>query len=418
MGTLLFVVATDEDQEGGWSACRVLSAGRLSASTIECMDLPTDIITSGASEVVSASTKAHGHSYGGLRHAHAGEDAPVALGAWRGPRREEREEAESSILAPGATRAVGSGKRLVFEEPDARRTCFERDLDRIKYSHPFRRLVGKCQVFLAPDDVHIRSRMTHAIEVAQVSLSIANAVGLNPALCEAIALGHDCGHGPGGHASEDAFASYVEGGFDHAKWGADVMLAPLNLCEETLDGIRQHSWRLAPAKTPEGLATSWADRLAYLTHDADDAIRQGIITPADLPSDVREIFGLRQSEQIRNMITIIVGAIERTGQIGMPEEAARALDSFRSFNYERIYLRSEAIEQNNKVIAMLSALVEFYAKEPWHIPAVHNGEFECANYTESLAVSVKYVSGMTDRFAVTQAQRHLSWREDLTPRSV
>ena len=169
---------------------------------------------------------------------------------------------------PGA-RAPAAAQRE--EEPDPWRTCFERDRDRILHAAAFRRLAGKTQVFVFPDD-HQRTRLTHALEVAQVARGVAPALGLNVALTEAIALGHDCGHGPGGHASEDALSPYVAEGYDHAVWGADVVLAPLNLCAETLDGVRNHSWsRPAPA-TPEGEVVVWADRIAYVCHDFEDAV--------------------------------------------------------------------------------------------------------------------------------------------------
>ncbi|HSZ37967.1 MAG TPA: HD domain-containing protein, partial [Acidimicrobiales bacterium] len=155
--------------------------------------------------------------------------------------RGEREELEASLLAPGATYAAGAGERPRPEEPDDWRTCFERDRDRILHATAFRRLAGKTQVFVFPQD-HQRTRLTHALEVAQVASAIARALRLNVALTEAIALGHDCGHGPGGHASEDALDPYVAGGFDHAPWGARVSLAPLNLCAQTVDGIANHSW--------------------------------------------------------------------------------------------------------------------------------------------------------------------------------
>ena len=188
--------------------------------------------------------------------------------------------------SPSATRAVGAGDRPAAEEPDEWRTCFERDRDRILHAAAFRRLAGKTQVFVFPDD-HQRTRLTHALEVAQVATSVARALGLNVALTEAIALGHDCGHGPGGHASEDALSPYVDGGYDHAVWGADVTLAPLNLCAETLDGIRNHSWsRPAPA-TPEGEVVSWADRIAYVCHDFEDAVAAGIVAADMLPAGRR-----------------------------------------------------------------------------------------------------------------------------------
>jgi dGTPase len=374
----------------------------------------------GDSEAVRAALVAYGSSTDGIRQAHKDSVAIVAPGPWHGMDRERREAAQELILAPGATRAYGSGNRLISEEPDARRTCFERDLDRIKHSHAFRRLVGKCQVFLAPDDVHIRNRMTHAIEVAQVGLAIARATGLNETLVEAMALGHDCGHGPGGHASEDAFDPFVAGGYDHALWGADHTLVGLNLCAETLDGIRQHSWRLAAPSTPEGEVLSWADRCAYVAHDADDAIRSGIIVSGDLPSSVRELLGLRQSEQIRSFVTEIIATIEATGRVGMRAEMAAALDDYRKFNYERIYMRPASVEQNERVIKLLRALVEWYADRPHKIPGVVEGRLhvDAAASASAYFAAVSYVSGMTDRYAMTQARTLLGWHSESLPRGV
>ncbi len=159
-----------------------------------------------------------------VRHAHG--DSATKIGPVAPIGRTEREAREASDLAPGATRALGAGNRARAEEPDAFRTCFERDRDRILHAAAFRRLAGKTQVFVFPED-HQRTRLTHALEVAQVATAIARSLSLNVALVEAIALGHDCGHGPGGHASEDALGPYLDGGFDHAVFGADVVLAPL-----------------------------------------------------------------------------------------------------------------------------------------------------------------------------------------------
>src|SRR3989441_491146 len=199
--------------------------------------------------------------------------------------REAREAQEGGLLTPGGTRSVGGGRRAVEEAPDPVRTCFERDRDRVLHSTAFRRLAGKTQVFIFPDD-HQRTRLTHALEVAQVATAVARACRLNVALTEAIALGHDCGHGPGGHPSEDALSPYVPGGYDHAVWGADVALAPLNLCQETLDGVRNHSWSRPAPGTPEGEVVSWADRIAYVCHDWEDAVAAGIVAPSMLPESV------------------------------------------------------------------------------------------------------------------------------------
>src|SRR5688500_9055704 len=161
--------------------------------------------------------------------------------------REEREAELASALAPGATRPIGAGQRARAEEPDPYRLCFERDLDRIKHSRPWRRLAGKCQVFIAPEDDHLRTRLTHAVEVAQVATGIARAANLCVSLTEAIALAHDCGHGPAGHPPEDAFSPYLpRTGYDPAVYGAAVTLAELNLCTETLDGVRNPAWRRPP----------------------------------------------------------------------------------------------------------------------------------------------------------------------------
>src|SRR5258706_14968493 len=253
-------------------------------------------------------------------------------------RRETREAALDAILAPGATRPVGAGTRAREEEPDLYRLCFERDLDRIKHSHPWRRLAGKCQVFIAPEDDHLRTRLTHAVEVAQVATGIARVTGLCVALTEAIALAHDCGHGPAGHASEDAFSPYVPGGYDHAVYGADVTLAPLNLCAETLDGVRNHSWRRPAPSTAEGEVVAWSDRIAYVCHDFEDACRAGILSPEDLPLEVADVVGTRRSAQIGAFVLAVLDGIERTGRVSMTEPAAGALTAFRQFNFERIYM--------------------------------------------------------------------------------
>src|SRR5438309_5829223 len=287
--------------------------------------------------------------------------------------REQREEGEHSALAPGATRAVGAGNRARPEAPDAWRTCFERDLDRIQHSRPFRRLAGKCQVFIAPEDDHLRTRLTHAIEVAQVAVGIARPAGLNVALTAAAATAHDCGHGPAGHASEEALSPYVEGGYHHAVYGADVVLAPLNLCAETLDAVRNHSWNRPAPLTPEGEVVSWADRIAYVCHDFEDAVRAGIVTPGDLPEDVAAVVGREGPQQVGAFVHAVLDAIDRTGRVGMTEPAAAALATFRAFNFDRIYLRPAARRQAEKVVGLLSGLVDFFIDAPARMPPSATG---------------------------------------------
>jgi len=363
-----------------------------------------------------------GHAGTGVVTAHADSAARIGTGdpesdaaPTGGRHRVDREASDDAQLVAGATRAGGAGHRDRPEEADPWRTCFERDRDRILHAPSFRRLAGKTQVFVFPDD-HQRTRLTHALEVAQVAGSIARACRLNVALTEAIALGHDCGHGPGGHASEDALSPYVEGGFDHAPWGADVSLARLNLCRETLDGIRNHSWsRPAPA-TPEGEVVSWADRIAYVCHDFEDAVMSGVVTPAVLPEVVRQRCGERRSQQLGTFIDAMVGTVLHTGRIGMDAEHAEALAAFRACNYEHIYLRPSSVAQGEAVIEVLRALVEYYGDRPEQMEERGHPALNPAGTTEEpLRAAVSYVAGMTDRFAFDRAVDLLGWSPDKLP---
>ncbi len=349
--------------------------------------------------------------------AHSGVEALVGRSVQR---REARESALGAALAPGATRPVGAGTRARDEEPDPFRLCFERDLDRVKHSHPWRRLAGKCQVFIAPEDDHLRTRLTHAVEVAQVATGIARVSGLCVPLTEAIALAHDCGHGPAGHASEEAFSPYVRGGYDHAVYGADVTLAPLNLCAETLDGVRNHSWRRPPPSTPEGEVVAWADRIAYVCHDFEDAVRAGILTPSDLPESVVSVVGTRGSRQVGAFVHAVLEAIDSTGRVGMPEAEADALAAFRSFNFDRIYLRPAARRQAEKVVGLLRGLVDFFVDAPARLPPAATGMHNDvpAGSPEAAAIAVRYVSGMTDRYALGLGVELLGWRPEDLPRGV
>jgi dGTPase len=336
--------------------------------------------------------------------------------------REAREDGEALRFAPGATRSCGAGQRAVPEEPDPLRTCFERDRDRILHSSAFRRLAGKTQVFVFPRD-HQRTRLTHALEVAQVATAVARATGLNVALTEAIALGHDCGHGPGGHASEEAFAPFLADGYNHAVWGADVVLAPLNLCAETLDGVRHHSWSLPSPATPEGAVVSWADRCAYCAHDLEDAAGVGIVDLDDLPASVVEVAGRSRSAQLRCFVNALVDCITTSGEIGMRQPFAGALAELRAFNYERIYTRPSSIAQGRAVIAVLSALVDLFADHPEKLPTRPRPDHVPETVLDGgrgavLRRAIAYVSGMTDRFAFDAAVELLGWPPENLPRSV
>jgi dGTPase len=336
---------------------------------------------------------------------------PVSSAATPLVERGAREAAADASMAPGATRAEGAGRRLRPEAPDRFRTCFERDLDRIHHSRPFRRLAGKCQVFIAPDDDHLRTRLTHAIEVAQVATSIARGAGLNVALTAAAATAHDCGHGPAGHASEPALSPFCPGGYHHAVYGADVVLAPLNLCAETLDAVRNHSWNRPAPATPEGEVVAWADRIAYVCHDFEDAVAAGVVAAADLPPTVRDAVGSTRSGQLGTFIAAVLDTVAETRTVGMRPAEAEALDRFRAFNYERIYLRPEAVEQADRVVALLRSLTEWFIARP-----PDTGVEPCT--PAAVTAAVRHVSGMTDRYALTLAVEHLGWDRAVLPRGV
>ena len=355
-------------------------------------------------------TTMHGHEAGSIVQAHQDSGAEVGPGPAVG--RELREEREALLLRPGATLARGAGNRQRAEVPDEERTCFERDRDRIVHSTAFRRLAGKTQVVVYPSD-HQRTRLTHALEVAQVATSIARGIGVNVGLTEAIALGHDCGHGPGGHASEDAFDVYIHGGYDHGPWGADVVLTDLNLCRETLDGIRNHSWSRPAPQTVEGEIVSWADRIAYCAHDLEDAAHAGIVDLADLPDQIAEVCGRTRREQLSSFIRAIIRTVDDHDRVGMAAEPAAALAALRAFNYERIYTRPDSLAQSRAVVAVLTALVDFYLADPNRLPAGAADES-----SDPVHRAVSYVAGMTDRYAFATAVDLLGWDRDRLPQGI
>ncbi|MCU1495797.1 MAG: dGTP triphosphohydrolase [Acidimicrobiaceae bacterium] len=399
--------------------------GAITTEDILDVDAAGDVPGGGGSspEVLSeralvwASTMEARRGRGALRIAHSGGSAFIGAIEPRG--RAEREADEDRLLAPGATRAEGAGERLVVEDPDPLRTCFERDRDRILHSAAFRRLAGKTQVFVFPDD-HQRTRLTHALEVAQVATAVARALHLNVALTEAIALGHDCGHGPGGHASEDAFARYLPEGYDHAVWGADVVLARLNLTAPVLDGIRNHSWSRPAPSTPEGEVVSWSDRIAYCAHDLEDAVAAGLVSLDDVPREIAAVCGLTRSKQLRAFIGDVVSSSTEAGVVGMSEEMATALAGLRRFNYEHVYMRREAAEQGRAVQRLLTALVEHFSLRPDHLGSRPGevGERHEPGSIQAVRSAVGYVAGMTDRYACAAALRLLGWPPGDLPRGV
>ncbi len=366
--------------------------------------------------VQSARAKSWADTMGGFAGSHhivdAHQESKIRIFAQDDFDRPKREQSED-LLNGAAARSLGGGRRAHPEPADPYRGCFEKDRDRILHSPAFRRLAGKTQVFIFPKD-HQRTRLTHALEVSQVARAISKRLGLNQDLTEAIALGHDCGHGPGGHASEDALSIFLEGGYDHATIGANRILVPLNLCEETLDGVRNHSWSRPEPATAEGLVVSWADRIAYCAHDLEDAIGAGIVEVSEVPSNLREAIGVTRSSQLDFFINAMVSCARETGRIAMYQGAAEKLSELRSFNYHAIYLRPESLRQSMQVISVLRQLVEYLASKPdfsrqlLDLPQLHEDE----NLLEEIVI---YVGGMTDRYAFAMARELLGIENERIP---
>lgn len=318
--------------------------------------------------------------------------------------RQWREQQEEAGLARLATRSAGSRGREHDEPDDEFRTAFERDRDRILHSNAFRRLKHKTQVFLNPEGDHIVTRITHTLQVAQVARSIAVTLGLNEPLTEAIALGHDIGHSLFGHTGEEALSSFVEGEWQHAIHGVRLVsvIEPLNLTWETRDGIRQSSWKNDPEpQTPEGMVIRYADRIAYLSHDAVDAQRAGVLAAEDFPEAAIATFGQPGSQWVDRMIRAVVNASVGAGEVTMDPQALAVMHELRDFMFQRVYLRPAAREQARKAIKVIRELVEHFAATPEEIPPqtieITNGDL--------MAAAVDHVAGMTDRYALREHDR-------------
>ena len=310
--------------------------------------------------------------------------------------REVREAAEQS-LAPLATRSRDSAGRARPEEPDEFRTAFERDRDRILFTKAFRRLKHKTQVFLNPEGDHFVTRLTHTLQVTHVARSLAAALGLNEDLAEAIALGHDVGHSPFGHIGEDALSPYVEGGWHHAAQSVRIfeVLEEKNLSFEVLDGIRAHSWKIIPPPaTPEGTCVRYADRIAYLSHDALDAVRAGLLVEADFPDDVRARFGHPGSEMVGSMIDAVVSNSVLGDAVTMSATDLSVMSDFRHFMFERVYFSDHHLDNKAAAITIIRDLVDLHHAKPDLMPATYRD-----HGTDRLSQAIDYVAGMTDRFA-------------------
>ena len=312
--------------------------------------------------------------------------------------REERERRERDLLSPAATLSSQSRGRERPEEPDTYRTCFERDRDRILYSKAFRRLKHKTQVFINPEGDHVVTRLTHTLQVAQIGRSLAQALGLNEALVEAVCLGHEVGHPPFGHNGEVALSPYVEGEWLHSEQSVRVfeVLEPLNLTWEVIDGIRAHTWKVdPPPATQEGMVLRFADRIAYLVHDMHDAIRAEILTREDLPPDCLEAFGETGGEWVRRMIRAVIDESLEQGVVAMRPEMLEAMHRFREFMYQEVYLRPESQKQAEKAVRILRDLVDHYLVSPDEMPESYRQRQE-----PLVNQVIDVVAGMTDRYAL------------------
>ena len=328
------------------------------------------------------------------------------MGGFRLTDRAAREREEDQ-LAPAATRSAATRGRAHPEPEDALRTAFERDRDRILHAKAFRRLKHKTQVFLNPDGDHFVTRLTHTLQVTQVARSLARALGLNETLAEAIALAHDVGHSPFGHLGEDALEPYVAGGWHHAAQGVRIVevLEQLNLTWEVRDGVRAHSWKIdPPPATREAECVRYADRIGYLSHDALDAIRAGVLRPEELPARARAVFGEPGSEMVGAMIEAVVrGSLSEdnaAGSVVMAPESLAAMHELRTFMFDRVYMSDTAAGQKHVAIDVIRRLVDHHLAHPELIPASYR-DTEADRVTQV----VDYVSGMTDRFALNMHDR-------------
>lgn len=317
--------------------------------------------------------------------------------------REQYEKLEEKILSPLATKAKNSKGRLKPEEKCNIRTDFQRDRDRIIHSKAFRRLKHKTQVFIAPEGDHYRTRLTHTLEVSQIARTISKALRLNEDLTEAIALGHDLGHTPFGHTGEKVLDNITQNGFKHYEQSLRVVDylekgTGLNLTYEVRNGILCHSSNLV-ADTNEGKVVKLADKIAYINHDIDDALRAGILSIEDLPKECIKVLGKGHSERINSMISSVIEHALKYGEISLTGEIGQATWELRDFMFKNVYIGSKAKTEEEKAIKMIETLYYFYIDNIEKLPNEFKNRIDVWGIER---VVCDFIAGMTDRYAINE----------------
>lgn len=317
--------------------------------------------------------------------------------------RQRMEQQEHMTLAPFASFADQSRGRDHPQEESDTRTCFQRDTDRILHSKSFRRLMHKTQVFLQPEGDHYRTRLTHTLEVSHIGRSIARGLQLNEDLTEAIALGHDLGHTPFGHAGEVALQSVMGKPFHHNEQSLRVVDclendgAGLNLTYETRMGILGHTWSARPPESLEGMVIRYADRIAYMSHDIDDAMRGGILTESDIPKSISAVLGDTHSTRINIMVEDLILTSQGSKTLQMRPEVAKAMNDLREFMFDRVYRNPIAKGEESKARHIICSLYEYYIKNPQKLPDSYSAQLDFDGLPR---VVCDYIAGMTDKYAI------------------
>lgn len=329
-------------------------------------------------------------------------------------KREDRQAQEHELLSDEAACSDETEGRAFSAEPDFLRTEYQRDRDKIVHAKSFRRLSHKTQVFLAAEGDHFRTRLTHTLEVAQIARTISRALGLNEDLTEAIALGHDLGHTPFGHTGEGALASSiarclgidaaderVDGLYRHNEQSLRVVEVienggrGLNLTAEVRDGIIHHTGPVR-AETMEGRIVAVADRIAYVNHDIDDAIRAGLLREDDLPESTRRVLGGDHSSRIETLVTDMVSTSARSGDILLSDGVWNAMGELRAFLFSAVYQSEAVLRESRKAQHLIAALFDYFVRNPEAVP----GEYRAISADDPVRAATDYVAGMTDRYAV------------------